>query len=191
MTAAGTTLSPFVPRTKRPVGFLLLAVGAALVVFLEAYRAAEMMLAGTLVGLLSSAGIHIDADSATFYFGLGTDHPLGLHMTAECTSALLILPLVAVAAAMTFLRPQTTRRVLASLGIGALVLIAVNQLRILAIVGLVNWFGPATGYYWGHTLLGSVVSIIGGALSLVLFVWLATRNPRPRRRGGQHRGRHR
>jgi hypothetical protein len=39
----------------------------------------------------------------------------------------------------------------------------------------VHEYGTDDGYYWGHTLLGSMVSVLGGAVSLVLFVWLATR----------------
>jgi exosortase/archaeosortase family protein len=68
---------------------------------------------------------------------------------------------------------------LLSLAVSAVVVIAVNQLRVLAIVGLVNWLGVDKGYYWGHTLLGSMVSVFGGAIALVLFVWLSTRKPKP------------
>jgi hypothetical protein len=53
--------------------------------------------------------------------------------------------------------------------------VLVNQIRVLTLVGLVQWLGVDTGYYWGHTLLGSMVSVFGGAVSIVLFVWLSTR----------------
>ncbi|GAB3708145.1 hypothetical protein GCM10027598_12100 [Amycolatopsis oliviviridis] len=68
-----------------------------------------------------------------------------------------------------------------SLAISAAVVILVNQMRVLAIVGLVNVMGIDEGYYWGHTLLGSMVSVLGGAIALVLFVWLSTRKPRAER----------
>ena len=73
------------------------------------------------------------------------------------------------------LRPRVTRRVLVALGAAAVTVVVVNQVRVLALVGLVEWLGVDTGYHWGHTLLGSVVSVFGGAAALVLFVRPATR----------------
>ena len=61
-----------------------------------------------------------------------------------------------------------------SCGVAAVAVVLVNQLRILTLVGLVDWLGTDSGYYWGHTLRGSLVSVLGGAAALVLFVlWLA------------------
>ena len=48
----------------------------------------------------------------------------------------------------------------------------------LLLVGLINWLGTDQGYYLGHTMFGSFVSVFGGAAALVLFVWLATRSPK-------------
>jgi exosortase/archaeosortase family protein len=96
-------------------------------------------------------------------------------MTPECTSAFLVLPLLLVGAVMIALRPRITRRVLVALAVGGLAVVVVNQFRVLTLVGLVKWLGVDTGYYWGHTLLGSMVSVFGGAAALVAFVWLATR----------------
>lgn len=169
------------PNSAKLVVAALALTAAGMIVFLDIYRTLEVILAESLVGMLSSYGTYVDADSQTFYFGLGGDDPLGLHMTAECTSALLILPLIVVGAAMIWLRPRITRRVLTSLAIAAATLIMVNQLRLLLIVGLVDWFGSSTGYYWGHTMLGSMVSVFGGAIALVLFVWISTRGSRTTR----------
>ena len=51
----------------------------------------------------------------------------------------------------------------------------VNQLRILSLVGLVSWLGADTGYLVGHTLLGSLINVVGSLASLVLFGWLVVR----------------
>ncbi|EOD63436.1 hypothetical protein H480_36970 [Amycolatopsis vancoresmycina DSM 44592] len=80
---------------------------------------------------------------------------------------------------MLYFRPSNARRLFFSLGISALVVVLVNQLRIFTIVGLVHGLGTDEGYYWGHTLLGSMVSVFGGAVSIVLFVRLATRKKKP------------
>lgn len=155
----------------------LLAFGAALLFFLSAYRTGEVLLTSAFLRLASSEGTYVDTSRQIIYFGIGGNTPLGLQMTPECTSALLVLPLVVIGAVMVFLRPTIARRVYTSLAIASIGLILVNQLRLLVLVGLVRVIGPSAGYYWGHTLLGSVVSIFGGAIALVLFVWLATRRP--------------
>ena len=157
---------------------LLLALAAGLILVHTAYQSAEISLAGLVLHLVTSSGVAVDAAHQTVYFGLGSANPLGLTMTPECTSAFLLIPLVLVAAALVTLRPAITRRVMVSLGLAALVLIAVNQLRILTLAGLVGWLGTNNGYYWGHTMVGSLVSVFGGAVALVLFVWLATKRPR-------------
>ena len=54
-------------------------------------------------------------------------------------------------------------------------LIVVNQLRLVGLFGLIEVLGTKSGYYWGHTMLGSVISVLGGASALMLFGWLATR----------------
>jgi exosortase/archaeosortase family protein len=88
-----------------------------------------------------------------------------------------LLPLIVVGAVMVVLRPRIARQVLGALGFAVVALILVNQLRLLMLVGLVNWMGTDRGYYLGHTMFGSLISVLGGAAALVLFVWLATRSP--------------
>lgn len=162
---------------------LLLVFATVLVLLHSAYQAAEISLAGLLLHVITSSGVYIDAGHETVYFGLGTHAPLGLTMTPECTSAFLLIPLVVVAAVLIALRPAISRRVVVSLGVAALILIIVNQLRILTLAALVGWLGTNSGYYWGHTLIGSLVSVFGGAIALVLFVWLATKRPKRRSDG--------
>jgi exosortase/archaeosortase family protein len=182
---AVTSVGPARPLSRGTAGrakvlaLLLLAGAAALIVWQRAYRTGEMILAGGVIRLFSPDGVYVAAQRQSVYFGLGSDTPFGLRMSPECTSAFLLLPLVLVSAVMTVLRPQIARRVLGALGAAAVALILINQLRVLLLVGLIDWFGTDQGYYLGHTLFGSLVSVIGGAAALVMFVWLATRPPRP------------
>jgi exosortase/archaeosortase family protein len=173
-----------VPRTSLPARAVvagLLVLAAALVIGQRAYRTAEMVLAGGVLHLTTSDGVYVATARQTVYFGLGGGRPFGLQMTPECTSAFLVLPLLVVGSVMVALRPRITRQVLIALAVAALAVIVVNQLRVLTIVGLVNWLGTDRGYYWGHTMLGSMVSVFGGAAALVLFVWLSTRRPKAER----------
>ncbi|SDD72093.1 exosortase P [Actinokineospora iranica] len=163
--------------TRLLVGALA-ALAVALVIGNRVYRAAEMFLASAILRLMTSSGVHLAAERQSVYFGLGTDHAFGLRMSPECTSAFLMLPMLVVGAAMITLRPRVSKRVLTALAFAGLAVIVVNQLRILTLVGLVGWLGADRGYYWGHTLLGSMVSVLGGAAALVSFVWLSTRDPK-------------
>ncbi len=153
----------------------LAATVAGLVLAERFYRELEVRLAGAILDVVTTSGVYVAGDRESVYFGLTGAAPFGLRMTPECSSAFLLLPLLLVTAVMLYFRPANGKRLLFSLGIAALVVILVNQLRILTIVGLVHLYGTDEGYYWGHTLLGSMVSVLGGAVSLVLFVWLATR----------------
>jgi exosortase/archaeosortase family protein len=163
-------------RWHRALAVMLLLLAAALVVFQRAYRTVEMVLAGGLIRLFTSDGVYVAAQRQSVYFGLGGDRPFGLRMSPECTSAFLLLPLLLVGAVMIVLRPHIMRQVLGALGIALVVLILVNQLRLLMLVGLINWLGTDRGYYLGHTMFGSLISVFGGAAALVLFVWLATKS---------------
>ena len=159
----------------------LLAVSAALVFWHGFYRSMEIRLSGLLINLTTTSGVYVVPQRQTVYFGLGTDHALGLRISPECTSAFLVVPLLLVGATMLGLRPRIAGRVLASLGLAVCVLVVVNQLRMLTLVALISQLGRGRGYYLGHTLLGSMVSVFGGAAALVLFVWLATRAGRHER----------
>ncbi|MGW5053405.1 exosortase P [Actinokineospora sp. NPDC004072] len=171
------TALPRRPAPTTPVVVALGALAVALVVGNKLYRTAEMVLASGILKVVTSDGVHLAAERQTVYFGLGSDTPFGLRMSPECTSAFLVLPLLVVGAVMIALRPAITKRVLTALLVATAAVVVVNQLRVLTLVGLIEWLGTDRGYHWGHTLLGSMVSVIGGAAALVLFVWLATRKP--------------
>lgn len=177
MTLAGAlpVPGPRTPAWPKALAALLLGIAAALIIWQRWYRTVEMMLAGGVIRLFTSDGVYVAAQRQSVYFGLGSDTPFGLRMSPECTSAFLLLPLLLVGAVMIVLRPRVTRQVLFALGVSVVALVLVNQLRMLLLVGLIDWLGTDRGYYLGHTMFGSLVSVIGGAGALVMFVWLATR----------------
>lgn len=93
-------------------------------------------------------------------------------ITAECTTLLLIAPLVIVTAALTLHRRTTVGRALLATLTSVSALILVNQVRF----GLIAWatqlWGLDPGYEISHRLVGTVFSMLGfaGALLLGLFV---------------------
>lgn len=181
MTATNVAAHRSSALSRRLLIGCLLALAAVLVIAHRAYQTVEISLSGLLLHVFTSTGVYVAAGQQTVYFGLGSARPLGLTMTPECTSAFLLIPLVLVSAVLVGLRPAIGRRVLGSLALAAVVLVVVNQVRIMTLAALVGWLGTDRGYYWGHTMIGSLVSVFGGAIALVLFVWLATRRPRSER----------
>jgi exosortase/archaeosortase family protein len=178
--AVVSTPTPAQGRFAARVAVAAVISAAIVLVLLErVYRVFEVQISGLILSVITSSGVEVVSERETVYFGLSGASPLGLKMTPECSSVFLLLPLFLVTAALLWFRPENIRRLLLSLAVSAVVVIAVNQLRVLAIVGLVNWLGVDKGYYWGHTLLGSMVSVFGGAIALVVFVWLSTRKPKP------------
>jgi exosortase/archaeosortase family protein len=99
---------------------------------------------------------------------------IGLVITPECTVALLMVPFIAASALLVWQRVPVIRPVL-GLGVALVMLILVNQLRLLGIVWFVKGMGFSSGFYWGHTLVGSLITIIGLAGSLAVFAMLAVR----------------
>src|SRR5438034_961777 len=110
MVAIDTERTPFGPATlaTRCVVGLLLVGSVALVAWHGAYRSLEVRLSGLLIGATTSAGVYVVPGRQTVYFGLGTDHAIGLKITPECTSAFLVVPLLLVGAVMVALRPRIT-----------------------------------------------------------------------------------
>jgi exosortase/archaeosortase family protein len=107
---------------------------------------------------------------------------IGLVITPECTVALLMVPFIIATALLVWQRVPLIRPML-GLVLAAVMLIIVNQLRLLGIVLFVKHMGFASGFYWGHTLVGSIITIAGLASSLATFALMAVRRRRLVRRG--------
>ncbi|GAA5198587.1 exosortase P [Rugosimonospora acidiphila] len=128
-----------------------------------------------LAGRLVAATLHQHTlglrDQAVVVLHAGNPKSIGLQITPQCTSAFLIAPMVLTGAALLWLRPRQYKRVLIGLAVTVVLLFATNQLRIVGLAALIDGVGFKTGYYWGHTILGSMVSVVGGGASLLTFVY--------------------
>ncbi len=119
------------------------------------------------------------ASLATVWFAMKTTH-IGLVITPECTVALLMIPFLFATALLIWYRAQTGWPLLA-LAVAMCLLVAVNQLRLLSIVWFVQGMGFQSGF-WGHTLVGSMMTIAGLGGTLAIFVYLAVCRGRVARR---------
>lgn len=164
-------------RPIAPAAFA--AAAAALIVFQQAFRGWEASWGAQLFGLLTPTTA--DPADAVLYFGLGERGGYGLRITAECSSAFLIAPVALVAAGVLLSRRVPVRTVVLAFVPAAALLAIGNQVRVGVIAWLIDGFGFEDGYRWGHTILGSLVSIVFIAIALVLFFWIVSRSSRAER----------
>jgi exosortase/archaeosortase family protein len=148
---------------------------AAYVVVLENERIRdfEAWLSGHIITI--AAGLNAGHGTAppTVWFPTKTAE-IGLVITPECTAALLAVPFIGASALLVWQRVPLARPLI-GLGIALVSLIMVNQVRLLGIVLFVKAMGFSTGFYWGHTLVGSIITIMGLAGSLAMFAMVAVR----------------
>jgi len=104
---------------------------------------------------------------------------VGLNVTASCSAALLVSPFCLFAGGLVVTRRTSIRGGLATLGILALWLFGVNQLRILFIVLSMHLWGFQQGYEFSHVALGSVISTLAVLGGVLLFIHSAARSQPP------------
>ena len=169
------------PRTFAGVGALS---ATALLLLSEGwYRGVEAALAGRALSGLLGFPVMISRPLRTVFFafdGTGPAHMLGLQVTLGCSSDLLLAPVLLFTGVLLLFGRSSAPRVLLAALIAASVVVLVNTLRLMLIAVLVDWWGVETGFGWGHTLFGSVLTLAGMAVALGVFVVAVGRD----RRGG-------
>jgi hypothetical protein len=141
-------------------------ITAALMGFQHQFRHLEAYAAAHLYSVVAPT---IAAPSTPIiWFGLGAPGAFGLVVTPNCSSALLVAPLCVLGIALLISRKLAVDRVMKALTVVALVLVTGNLIRIGVIVAAIRMAGIDTGYQVGHPALGSLVSIICIAVSLIL-----------------------
>jgi exosortase/archaeosortase family protein len=141
-------------------------------------RGWEAMLSSHVVSLVTGTRTGVNPFLAIVSFTRPDGPPTGLQITPECTSAFLVLPILIVTGLMVWLRKQLTFWPIIGLLVTTVLLFGTNQIRILTVVLLIRGLGFDDGYYWGHTMIGSLISVFGIGLSLVVYVLFAIRRGR-------------
>ncbi|MFE6233596.1 hypothetical protein [Cellulosimicrobium sp. NPDC057862] len=105
------------------------------------------------------------------------DTVFDLHVTVECAGGLVVAPFLVLGGVLLLSRRFSVARLLVGTSLACLVVLAVNQMR-LALIGyaLIRW--GAAGYGWSHTVVGSVLTLLGVAVALVVLWMVALRGPR-------------
>jgi exosortase/archaeosortase family protein len=137
-------------------------------------RGLEARLAGHLIGLVTRMHAGSSPAIAVIWFSPHRNSDVGLQVTPECTVALLVIPFLLATAAMVWVRPRPVWPV-AGLLLATALLMIMNQVRLLVIAWLVQSMGFSSGFYWGHTIAGSIITICGLAVVLAIFALVAIR----------------
>jgi exosortase/archaeosortase family protein len=137
-------------------------------------RVFEAWLASHVIPIGARTHSTFNVGQPIVWFAVSATREVGLVITPECTVGLLMVPFIAASALLVWQRVPLIRPVV-GLAAALVMLIAVNQLRLLDIVWFVHAMGWGNGFYWGHTLVGSLITIIGLASSLAVFVLVTVR----------------
>lgn len=171
------TASRAASRIRLLPSALLVACGGLLIVANDAFRSLEARCAQPVVAL--ATGSTSGAVRDVVFFGLGTDHSTGLRITTGCTTAGLLVPFLLVMAAIVAKSTVPVVRVLVVTALGALMLLAVNVLRLTVIAWATSMWGLGDGFEISHVLIGSILAVAGFAGTLVVSVRLLVRGGKP------------
>ncbi|SCX39150.1 exosortase/archaeosortase family protein [Klenkia marina] len=105
--------------------------------------------------------------------------PTGVDITIGCTAAFLLLPFVAATTVLLAVRRIPAPRAFASLAAAVVVVLAVNQARVLAIIAGMEAWGPEDGYGRTHVLVGTAVSTVGVVAAGSCFLLVLLRGTYP------------
>jgi exosortase/archaeosortase family protein len=144
-----------------------------------ALRGLEAVLAGHVIALATAMPAGAIPGTPVLWFTLGPHRHMGLAITQACTVVLMTTPFLIATALLVWRRSSAVRPLVACL-VATAMLLVVNQLRILTIIMFLLHMGYG-GFYWGHTLVGSLITIAGGSVTLVVYVLIVVRRGTPGR----------
>jgi exosortase/archaeosortase family protein len=135
------------------------------------FRIFEAWLAGHLMPVAGAVRAGWVPHAPIIWFAAAPHRYLGLLVTPECTVAILMAPFLLCTAWNIWRQPGIVRPLLA-LAAAVALLTLVNQLRLMTIVWLVRGMGITSGFYWGHTLVGSLTTVFGVVLVFLCYAVL-------------------
>ncbi len=146
----------------------LLAGAGALLWANHAFRSAELVIAGAVMGL-GTGGHAVISKPADTVFIHTPSSVVGLQISASCTAAFLLVPFLALGAAMMGSRRLVVHRVIIGLVCGTMIVFWLNELRFLVIAWATHNWGIAGGFEWSHVLAGTVITTLAMLVALLVF----------------------
>ena len=153
-------------------GFALAAVSIVVLGFYV--RELEARVGAGLAPLVTGHPAAAVPGSDFFYALLGTRRTFGLTITYECTSAVLIAPVLAIGALLSLGRRVAARGLLLGTFLASAVLFVLNLVRIEVITWATAHFGQP-GFTWSHVIVGSGITLAAYVAAIAVLVVLARR----------------
>lgn len=151
----------------------LVAVLVCALLALRSIRIGEAVLA---TGLLRLMGTGAERVGTAVVVDAGAGRA-GFTIASGCSTALLAAPFLAVGAIAVLTGRVRPPRALASVGIAAVGVVLLNQLRFGIVGAAIHLFGFERGYGQSHVLIGTLVSTVGLVAGLTAFVWSLEKRP--------------
>lgn len=158
-------------RSRVPrIIFSLALLGAAVLMIVrqETVRYLEAGLAASWINTFIAGGASSFQD--LFYIQMSPTSVTAFRVTVECTSVILIAPLLAAAAFAMLSRRVAWMRGVIAVATMLAVITVVNQLRLGLIATMSQSLGMDLGYDLSHKILGSILGIVGFVIGAGLMI---------------------
>jgi exosortase/archaeosortase family protein len=168
------------------VALALAAVAVTVMHDNESVRILEAGASAWLTGIVTGTRTLVAHGQPTFLWSLGTRNVEGLTVTADCSSAFIVGPTLLLVALLSVGRRLSLSRLLVAAAISAAIAAVCNVGRITMIAWATHIWGLKSGFFWSHVIVGSLVTLAAGILSLWVVLRVAFKAPRsaPRAPGG-------
>lgn len=146
----------------------LLAAAVALIGWQATVRGWEALAASSVLAGVGAVGANPAAAIAWFQFD--AERAIGLQITPECSAGLVLVP-VLVLGAMLAGRPHIPMvRVAIGLLLAVGIIVGGNLARVGAIAAMIDGYGVQIGYDLGHTIVGSLISLVFVGVAMVVLI---------------------
>ncbi|MCX5201431.1 exosortase/archaeosortase family protein [Streptomyces sp. NBC_00237] len=159
---------PGAQRVRSALAVAMVVCAFAAVLGEAYYRRYEAHIGGFLVQELLGAFVHIDPNRPDFYFKLG-ESVMGLRISYGCSTSILVFP-VLLSSALCLRGRGNVGRVLLATGVAIAIVFITNCVRLLVIAQFVGNWGTLAGFGWGHTVVGSLVVLVGIVVAYFLYM---------------------
>ncbi|WP_434740499.1 hypothetical protein [Micromonospora sp. SH-82] len=106
---------------------------------------------------------------------------VGFLVSTGCSVAMLLIPPFVLASLLVGFRRLTLPRAAIAVSLAVALLVAVNQVRLAAVVAAMQLWGFELGYQRSHVLIGSAISTVGLIAVAIVFLLLVGSGRRPGR----------
>ncbi len=159
-----------IPRRGRGIRFLISAVlvslaGAAAYAH-EAVRSFEAAASSFVLRELFGYDIYSWRDQLIYRLGEDRFDALALRITVECTSLVVLVPLVLFAAGVLIITRVGIGRWAVSVLVAVAIVFVSNLVRIVTIALVLRELGQ-DGYAWAHTVVGTAIIAVGTVIAVI------------------------